>query len=637
MKKALILLIMMFVNTGLRSVYAQTYSGYTFYSKMNTSKAYLIDMNNTIYHQWTLSGTTGYSSYLLPGGTMVRTVVNPGNQLFGAAMCGKVQKVAYDGTLLWSYVHSSATYCTHHDICPMPNGNVLMIAYEVKTAAQVSAAGCSQSITMWPEKIIEVQPTGAATGNIVWEWHVWDHLVQNVDPTKPNYYSSISDHPELLNVNYNAKKDWMHANGLHYNAQLDQIVLSSHNMNEFYIIDHSTTTAEAAGHTGGNSGKGGDFLYRWGNPMVYGCGTITNRVFNIVHDAHWIPQGYPKANHIAAFNNKGSSTNGSCVDIIYPPYDGYNYQHTANTAYTPSTYNWRHNCLGTAQDMSNSQQLPNGNTLVCIAMSGYIYEIDSNQNLVWSYSAGGSVAKAFRYSADYVNGVLTATAHATPGNICEGNSSQLSVSATGTNLTFSWTSDPAGFTSTLQNPVAWPTVTTTYTVTVYSSSDTVTSSVTVTVDSVPLTPTITQLGSSLQSSAISGNQWYLNGTAITGATNQTYSPAENGTYTVQVTGDNGCLSVVSDGFNYISSGIEDKTSLKQLTVFPNPVTTKLMIQGGFHENQEYTVTIYNALGSEVLKVTNTSQIDVSEIPDGMYVLRVNTQEQQNFSKFIVHK
>lgn len=58
-------------------------------------------------------------------------------------------------------------------------------------------------------------------------------------------------------------------NGIDYNPVLDQIALSTHNLNEWYIIDHSTTTAEAATSSGGNSGKGGDLLYRWGNPAAY--------------------------------------------------------------------------------------------------------------------------------------------------------------------------------------------------------------------------------------------------------------------------------------------------------------------------------------------------------------------------------
>ena len=185
----------------------------------------------------------------------------------------------------------------------MPNGNVLLISYESKTQAELTAAGGTVTLaSIWPEKIIEVQPTGATTGNIVWEWHVWDHLVQNVNASSGNYQTSIVNHPELLNINYNTTKDWMHMNGIDYNPILDQIVLSSHNMNEWYVIDHSTTTAQAATHSGGNAGKGGDFLYRWGNPAAYqATGT---KILNVTHDAHWIPEGHPNAGRLVGFNNQ---------------------------------------------------------------------------------------------------------------------------------------------------------------------------------------------------------------------------------------------------------------------------------------------------------------------------------------------
>ena len=65
---------------------------------------------------------------------------------------------------------------------------------------------------------------------------------------------------------------------------LDQIVLSNHNLSEIWIIDHSTTTLEAASHSGGNSGKGGDLLYRWGNPQAYDQGTGADQLLN--HQQH---------------------------------------------------------------------------------------------------------------------------------------------------------------------------------------------------------------------------------------------------------------------------------------------------------------------------------------------------------------
>lgn len=388
---------------------AQQWGDYTYYSTTGSSVGYLVDTNGATYHTYTFSSTakTGYSSYVMPGGTVVRTVSHTGNSFMGGGMTGQVQKVDWNNNVVWDYVYSTTQYCMHHDICPLPNGNVFIISYELKTAAQATAAGSTSAITMWPDKVIEVQPTGATTGNIVWEWHVWDHLVQNVDSSKANYYPSIVDHPELLNINYQTQKDWMHMNGIDYNPLLDQIVVSSHNMNEMYVIDHSTTTAEAAGHTGGRSGHGGDFLYRWGNPASYQASGTND--FHVIHDAHWVPLDCPRANYLVGYNNDGISSSQSCVDMINPPYNGYNYLHTPGTAYAPSTYDWRHACNGHNHDLGNSQQLPNGNMLVCVAQSGYIYEIDSSQNIIWSKTVSGTAAHAYRYTACYIAGTLPAT------------------------------------------------------------------------------------------------------------------------------------------------------------------------------------------------------------------------------------
>ena len=382
--------------------YSQQWGNYTLYGVMNNNVITLIDTNSTVVHTWTMPATskTGYSTYMIPGGTLVRTVSRTGNSFTGGPICGEVQKIDWNGNVIWDYVYSTTQYCTHHDICPMPNGNVLLIAYERKTAAELTAAGCTQSFEIWPDKIVEVAPVGATGGNIVWEWHAWDHLVQNVNPAKANYQTSIIDHPELLNINFSTVKDWMHVNGVSFNPMLNQIAISSHALSEIYVIDHSTTTAEAASHSGGNSGKGGDILYRWGHPAVYSA--TGTQILKIVHDAHWIPEGSPNAGYLVGYNNQGISTNASCVDIVAPPYNGYNYSVTPGMAFTPLSYTSRQASGGYNSNMGNSQQLPNGNMLVTIATAGTIKEFNAAGTLLWSKIATGSVPKSFRYDSCYV-------------------------------------------------------------------------------------------------------------------------------------------------------------------------------------------------------------------------------------------
>lgn len=411
---------------GMQNLRAQFWGDYTLYSVQNSSTTQLIDESNAVYHTWTHgnSAKTGYSSYLMPGGILWRTVQNQGNSLNGGGVTGRVQKVDWDGNVLWDFTYSSSTYCLHHDICPLPNGNVLLISYDVKSASEATAAGSSSSSSRWSEKILEVKPTGSTTGEIVWEWKLWDHLVQSTNASAANYQASVLEHPELFNLNYNSAQDWFHMNGIDYNPITDQIAFSSHNMNQWFIIDHSTTTAEAASHAGGNSGKGGDFLYRYGNPASYGATGTT--VLNVTHDAHWIPEGSPNAGYLVGFNNRGISNNQSSVDQIALPVDGYNFTHTSGQAFTPATYTLRHACSGGSQNMGNSEQFPNGNMLVCVASSGLMYEIDASGTTIWSKTASGAVPQAHRYESCFIDieapaipvitetsGVLNSTAAAT--------------------------------------------------------------------------------------------------------------------------------------------------------------------------------------------------------------------------------
>lgn len=399
------LLLVFYLFTYNQTSNAQKWPGYTLIAPTNSTNAYLLDTLGNTFHTWKLNGNTGYSAHLIPGGTIVRAVQHAGNYFNAGPQCGQVQKTDYNGNVIWDYVYSTVNYCSHHDICPMPNGNVLLIAYELRTAAEVIAAGSKSNLIMWPDKIVEVKPTGATTGEVVWEWKSFDHLVQNVDPSKKNYYPSISDHPELLDINYKTTKDWLHMNGVDYNAELDQIAFSSHNLNEIYVIDHSTTMAEAASHSGGKYGKGGDLLYRWGNPQAYGASGAAN--FKVVHDAHWVPAGCPRAGSLVGFNNQGVSNTKSSVDIIAPPYtDDSNYSKIVGAAFEPTTYTYRHAANGFTSNEGGSQQLPNGNMIVCVAKAGYVYEVDANEKVLWSTNVNGGLSQAFRYSKCYIEGTL---------------------------------------------------------------------------------------------------------------------------------------------------------------------------------------------------------------------------------------
>ena len=147
---------------------------------------------------------------------------------------------------------------------------------------------------LWSDHIVEIAPDGAGGGKVVWKWCFWDHLVQEHDESKPNF-GKPSEHPGRLDINAcPGDTDWIHVNSISYNAELDQILLSSPNFSEIFIIDHSLSTEEAA------TAKG-DMVYRWGNSANYGV--EAPRTLFGQHNCHWIPADHPGAGHVLCFNN----------------------------------------------------------------------------------------------------------------------------------------------------------------------------------------------------------------------------------------------------------------------------------------------------------------------------------------------
>jgi hypothetical protein len=392
----LIAVLQTMTNTG----QSQPYPGYTLYTA-STTRTNLIDLSNNVVKFWNHTRSGGYSVYLLRNGDLMRPALSTNSTLNGGGAAGIVQKYSWSGTLLWEYTYSSNTIRSHHDICPMPSGNVLLIAWEVKTAAQSVAAGLNHSAVLWPDHIVEIQPSGSNGGTIVWQWHFWDHLIQDYDPTKANY-GVVANHPELLDINVGSagSGDWTHINGINYNQRLDQIIISSHELDEIYVIDHSTTTAQAAGHTGGRYGKGGDILYRWGRPSNYRA--PGSQVFNVVHSSTWIPDSVPGGGHIMAFNNR-EGTNASHVVEIVPPEDspGF-YSYTPGTAYGPASPVWTYAASGFYSiHLGGCQRLPNGNTMLAESTDGKLWEVNSSGTAVWNYSPGVEIARVLRYGYDY--------------------------------------------------------------------------------------------------------------------------------------------------------------------------------------------------------------------------------------------
>ena len=358
---------------------------------------YLIDGTKTLNHTWTSDFTPGAAVYWLGDGTILRTIRTV---ISGGGSGGGVQKMLWDGTIVWDFRYDTNGCVSHHDIKILPNGNVLMIAWETKTRAQAIAAGRNPSNlpgnNFQADHVIEVKPTGATTGDIVWEWHVWNHLIQDFDSSKDNY-GVVGDHPELVDINFGtffmSNTDWIHTNSIDYNPEFDQILLSAHNFNEVWVIDHSTTTEEAASHSGGNSGKGGDLLYRWGNPKAYDAGTTSDQKLFFQHGSSWIKPGYPGEGNILVFNNGNNRPGGlySSVDEFTPPVDSNGeYYLEPGGAYGPEDYTWTYTASPPASFYSHvyggAQRLKDGNTLICYGTQGKFFVVAPDNTKIWEFT-----------------------------------------------------------------------------------------------------------------------------------------------------------------------------------------------------------------------------------------------------------
>jgi hypothetical protein len=442
------------------------FPGFTLIGSLKSRRAHLVDMSGTSVHSW-LASDTPSAMCLTERGTLMRCLdLDDDHPIFrGGGASGRIEELDWDGTVLWDFRWDSEEGASHHDFAELPNGNILFIAWDRHTREEALAAGRDPELLegdeLWPDAVYEIRPTRPAGGEVVWSWHAWDHLVQDFDPSAPNYGEPAS-RPERIDVNGDRNPDppteaedaaeaarmaamgygggsdddaaddaqvdagdaaqadagdaapdeaaaeeedpeeaalkarikdadWMHTNGIDYNPALDQIALSVRRYDEIWIIDHSTTTEEAASSRGGRSGKGGDLLYRWGNPFAYGMGRWEDRQLLGQHNVQWIPAGYLGAGNLLAFDNGTDKDRGwSTVDEWWAPRDADgNYVREEGQPFGPAEPDWSYAAAEPtdffSSFISGVQRLPNGNTLVCSGAQGWVFEVTPAGAVVWDW------------------------------------------------------------------------------------------------------------------------------------------------------------------------------------------------------------------------------------------------------------
>ena len=353
-------------------------AGYTLVAPFEQQYTYLVDLDGRVAKTWRTSTRPGLSERLTEDGVLVRAgnLERRGAFAAGQGAGGRLEALAWDGSTLWQKDFADDTQMQHHEIDVMPNGNVLAILWQRRSEAEAIAAGRDPKSLpegeLWPDAIIEYDP---ASDQVVWQWDAWDHLVQDRDPALPNYADDVGDRPERIDINYllngeNGQADWNHLNGVEYNAERDEIVLSSRSFSEIWIIDHATTTETARG-------AAGDLKFRYGNPLTYGDKGGKRQLF-FQHDAEWIEPGLPGAGNILVFNNGAPEVREfSTADEIVPEIDT-NGDYVRDPAGGFSATIKRVYPKGGTKDagefaaiVSSAQRLPNGNTLLGYGPQGH--------------------------------------------------------------------------------------------------------------------------------------------------------------------------------------------------------------------------------------------------------------------------
>jgi hypothetical protein len=383
-------------TVGLRLCQPGVEGGYILYPAKHRPDVYLLDRLGRVVHHWSHSQyQPGQMCYLRDNGNLVRAAQDADSNL-GGGEGGRLEEYDWDDNLVWAFNYNSSSGATHHDFKILPNGNLLMLAIETEDSAAAAAVGFDPTQLsggiVEPEMVIEVENTGPTSFNIVWQWHVWDHLIENQDTTLADFGDPASN-PGLLAVPQAAPVFWNHANSINYNADLDQIVISARSTSEFWVVDHSTTTAEAATHAGGRYGKGGDFLYRWGNPGTYLGGGSGNQMLFQQHDAQWIDPGLPGAGNFLVLNNGNGRPAGaySSLDELVSPglADGGYPALASGRAWGPTSLTWTYVDNPPTDfytlELGGVQRMPNGNTMACEGVPGRFFEVTPSGERVWEY------------------------------------------------------------------------------------------------------------------------------------------------------------------------------------------------------------------------------------------------------------
>ena len=406
-----------------------------------------------------------YNGYSLIGGYLIDMEGNlchrfsPGGELFEDGTLygtGGMEFAAYtrDGKVIFDLEETRQNYHPHHSSKLIYNKvlkahTVLYVANKDLTHDEVIAAGANPT---WSEDYSRSQMDCLVerdqNNNVVWEWWFYDHLIQDLDPTKDNYVGKgkkISDYPGKMDINWGKplRRGWNHVNAVDYGEESGHIVFDQVT-GEAWIIDHDGTfvstqedfaadpVAAAKANIAAAASDAGDFLWRFGDPAMYGQGekpkinenywmshSTGHKELGGVHDAQFIKPGLPGAGNVLFYNNGhylyhklhqsnvreinpyiagiDEKTGKPIISDSYvnPPDAGYfmseeprvtNHRESQRVSNQTVWYFMPIMSSGMFSDNGgNCIRLPNGNTIASNKTEGHWVEITPEGEVVWEY------------------------------------------------------------------------------------------------------------------------------------------------------------------------------------------------------------------------------------------------------------
>lgn len=448
------------------------------------NKSYLVDARGNVVHTWDV----GFGSKVLPNGHVIGGLPFPTAEGTFAINFDCLFELDWDSNVVWPPNGATVkgtnggTFCDpngqviglstdalgrsvtwqHHDVQRKGNpvgydapfqqaevggGDTLILALDLPPLSQTTHIS---DFPLYSDKIVEVEVDAQGT-NVLWEWHAHEHFDANGGDLGYGFDTVAKQAIRTIRVGLNNpgigdRTDWLHinnANRLGPNRWCPFPALPScdrrfHPDNVIFDSREANFIAIIARHDHPHGAwQSGDIVWRLGPTFNYGSGKVEQLIGP--HHAHMIPVLLNSAGNILVFDNGGTAGYGPDANGA-PSYPNQHRTYSRVVEFDPLTLNvvWIYerpdpNVVLPGETFapfrsdlaSSAQRLVNGNTLITEALSGRVFEVTRQGELVWEFvspfgpnapygnpgqgttAPGNLVYRAYRIPARWVRDYLT--------------------------------------------------------------------------------------------------------------------------------------------------------------------------------------------------------------------------------------